>query len=162
MAILMDRSNSAQVLTDNRVDAVSRALGIQPLLFDVRRRTDVQRTLTAAVIQRSQALFAYPLPLGPGDIRQIAEFALTKRMPAVTFWEGYAEQGFLIFYGTRITDQYRRAGAYIDKILRGAKPADLPVEQSTTFQMVVNLRTAKAIGLTITPSVLARADRVIE
>ena len=80
----------------------------------------------------------------------------------MTFWEGYAEQGFLIFYGTGSSDQYRRAGVYIDKILRGAKPADLPVEQPTTLQMVINLRTAKALGLTIGPSVLARADRVIE
>jgi putative ABC transport system substrate-binding protein len=80
----------------------------------------------------------------------------------VTFWEGYVEQGFLIFYGTGISDQYRRACVYIDKILRGAKTADLPVEQPTTLQMVINLRTATALGLTIGPSVLARADKVIE
>lgn len=117
---------------------------------------------SAALNQRSQALFVYPLPVEPIEIRRIAEFALSKRLPAVTFWEGYAEEGLLLFYGTGISDQYRRAGAYIDKIFRGAKPADLPVEQPTTLQMVINLRTAKTLGLAVPPSVLARADQVIE
>jgi ABC-type uncharacterized transport system substrate-binding protein len=161
-AILMDRSNSAQVLTDAPVDEISRTLGTQPLRFDVRRKGDIQRALTAAVAQRSESLFVYPLPVDSDDIRQIAQFASTNRLPAVTFWEGYAELGFLIFYGSRIAHQYGRAGVYVDKILRGAKPSDLPIEQPATFQMVVNLRTAKALGLTIPPSLLARADQVIE
>jgi putative ABC transport system substrate-binding protein len=157
----MDRTNPAQVLTDDKVDAVGRALGMQPLRFDVRRTTDLQPAFTGVLNQRSQALFVCPLPVEVADVRRIAEFALTKRLPVVTFWEGYAEQDFLICYGTGLSDQYRRAGVYIDKILRGAKPADLPVEQPTALQMVINLRT-KALGLTIRPSVLARADRVIE
>jgi putative ABC transport system substrate-binding protein len=161
-AILMDRTNPAQVLTDDTVDAVGRVLRMQPLRFGVRRTTDLPPAFTAALNQRSQALFVYPLPVEAADVRRIAEFALARRLPAVTFWEGYAEQGFLIFYGTGISDQYRRACVYIDKILRGAKPADLPVEQPTTLQMVINLRTATALGLTIGPSVLARADKVIE
>jgi putative ABC transport system substrate-binding protein len=118
-----------------------------------------------AQAQRTSALKMQPRRFGvrrTTDVRRIAEFALAKRLPAVTFWEGYAEQRFLSFYGTGISDQYRRVGVYIDKILRGAKPADLPVEQPTTLQMVINLRTARALGLTIGPSVLARADKVIE
>lgn len=161
-AILMDRTNPAQVLTDDTVDAVGRALGMQPLRFGVRQTTDLQPALTGVLHHRSQALFVYPLPVETAGVRRIAEFALARRLPAVTFWEGYAEQGFLIFYGTGISDQYRRAGVYIDKILRGAKPADLPVEQPTALQMVINLRTATALGLTIGPSVLARADKVLE
>ena len=161
-AILMDRTNAAQVSTDKTVDTVGRALGMHPLRFDVQRAADLRNALTGALTQRAQALFVYPLPIDTADVRRIAEFGLTNRLPVVTFWEGYAEQGFLIFYGTGSSDQYRRAGVYIDKILRGAKPADLPVEQPTTLQMVINLRTAKARGLTLGPSVLARADRVIE
>ena len=68
------------------------------------------------------------------------------RLPAVTFWDGFAEQGMLMFYGTRLTEQYRRAGVYVDKILKGAKPADLPVEQPSKFELVINLKTAKALA----------------
>jgi len=162
VAILTDRTNPGQVVADDAVNATARALGIQLQRVNVRGAADLQDALTSALNQRAQALFVYPLPVEPAEIRRIADFALTKRLPAVTLWEGYVEHGLLIFYGPAITDQYRRAAPYIDKILKGAKPADLPVEQPTTLQMVINLRTAKALGLALPPSVLARADRVIE
>ena len=162
VTILMDRTNPGQVVFDDSADATARALKIRLQRVNVRGTADLDSAFTATLGQRAQALFVYPLPVEPAEIRRIADFALAKRLPAVTSWEGYAEQGLLIFYGTAKTDQYRRAAAYIDKILKGAKPADLPVEQPTTLEMVVNLRTAKALGLAIPPSVLARADRVIE
>jgi len=127
----------------------------------VRGVADIHGALTAALEQRAQALFVYPLPVEPAEIRRIADFALAKRLPTVTLWERYAELGLLMFYGTSVTDQYRRAAAYLDKILKGAKPADLPVEQPTSLHMVINLRTAKALGITIPESILLRADEVL-
>jgi len=106
--------------------------------------------------------FVYPLPLAPAHIGQIVEFALNNKLPGLTFWEGYAEQGFLMFYGPRLSDQYRRAAGYVDKILKGAEPASLPVEQPTKFELVVNLKTAKALGLAVPATLLAQADEVIE
>jgi putative ABC transport system substrate-binding protein len=94
--------------------------------------------------------------------RRIMEFAAANRVPSVSFQREMAEAGGLMSYGPSQVDMYRRAAAYVDKILKGAKPADLPVEQPTKFELVINLKTAKAIGLTIPPSVLQRADQVIE
>lgn len=162
VAILTDRTNPGQVVADDAVNAMARALALQLQRVNVRDAADLQSAFTAVLNQRAQALFVYPLTVEPAEIQRIADFALTKRLPAVTLWEGYTEHGLLLFYGPGLKDQYRRAAVYIDKILKGAKPGDLPVEQPTALQMVINLRTAKALGLRIPTSVLARADRVIE
>jgi len=92
---------------------------------------------------------------------RIAEFAIKHRLPSIGAWREFAEAGGLMAYGIAIQDVFRRAVGYVDKIFRGAKPADLPVEQPTKFELVINLKTAKALGLTIPPAVLARADEVI-
>ena len=162
VAVLRDPTNPSHLLIDDRVVAAGRALGQKPQLIDVRGVADFQAAFAAVRNQRAQALLLYPLPLQPAEIRRIADFALTNRLPAVTFWEGHAEQGVLMFYGAGNADQYRRAGVYIDKILHGAKPADLPVEQPTKFELVINLKTAKALGLTIPPALLLRANEVIQ
>jgi putative ABC transport system substrate-binding protein len=161
VGVLWDPTNPAHVFSSDQVDVAASALGLQLQRIAVRAAPDIPKTV-AALSKRTQALFVYPLPMALPDIRQIAEFALKNRLPAVTFWDGYAEQGLLMFYGSGIADQYRRAGSYVDKILKGAKPADLPVEQPTKFELAINLKTAKALGLTIPQTLLQRADQVIQ
>ena len=108
----------------------------------------------ALFVARNPAIYAY---------RQlIADFAIEHRMPGMYPWREFVEAGGLMSYGVSIPDLYRRAAGYVDKILKGAKPADLPVEQPTKFELVINLKTAKALGITIPPALLARADEVIE
>ena len=101
-------------------------------------------------------------PISAASRKQIAALAATRRLPTIYGVREYADAGGLMSYGPNLTDLYRRASTYVDKILKGAKPADLPVEQPTTFALVINLKTAKALGLTIPASVRARADQVIE
>jgi putative tryptophan/tyrosine transport system substrate-binding protein len=161
VAILTDRTNPGQVVIDDSADATARALRVQLLRINVRGAADLQGAFKAVLDQRAQALFVYPLPVEPAEIRRIADFALVKRLPAVTLLPEYAQLGLLISYGVGGADQYRRAAVYLDKILKGAKPADLPVEQPTQFELVVNLRTAKALGITIPESIRLRADEVI-
>ena len=162
IALLRDPTNPSHILIDDEVVRAGRGLGITPQRITVRAAADFQDAFAAILDQQAQALLVYALPISPADGRRIAEFAQKHRLPAVTFWEGFAEQGMLMFYGTRLTDQYRRAGVYVDKILKGARPADLPVEQPSKFELVINMKTAKALGLTIPQSVLLRADQVIE
>ncbi|HEY8151602.1 MAG TPA: ABC transporter substrate binding protein [Vicinamibacteria bacterium] len=94
--------------------------------------------------------------------QQIAELLMKHRLPGISVWRSFAEAGLLMAYGPSLSDQFRRAAAYVDKILRGAKPCDLPVERPTKFDLAINLKTAKALGLTIPPSLLQRADEVIQ
>jgi putative ABC transport system substrate-binding protein len=112
--------------------------------------------------ERPDALLVLADPRFVVHRARIVEFANKSRLPAMYPHREYAESGGLLAYGADLRDNYRRAAIYVDKILKGAKPADLPVEQPTKFEFVLNLRTAKALGLTIPPSVRARADEVIE
>jgi putative ABC transport system substrate-binding protein len=162
VAVLRDPTNPSHILIDDEVVRAGRGMAMTPQRISVRAAADFQDAFAAMLDQQAQALLVYALPISPADGRQIAEFAQKHRLPAVTFWEGFAEQGMLMFYGTRLTDQYRRAGVYVDKILKGVRPADLPVEQPTKFELVINLKTAKALGLTMPPSLLQRADEVIQ
>ena len=114
----------------------------------------------AQPILKGDALIVTSSPFGrtaPG-----AEAALRHRLPSIGTYRPYAEAGFLMSYGPNISDMFRIAADYVDKILKGAKPADLPVQQPTKFELVINLKTAKALGLTIPPAILARADEIIE
>jgi putative ABC transport system substrate-binding protein len=162
IALLRDPTNPSHLLLDDRIVAAARALGLKPQLIDVRGAVDLQNAFAAILEQHAQALLVYPLPLAPAHIGQIVEFALNNKLPGLTFWEGYAEQGFLMFYGARLSDQYRRAVGYVDKVLKGAEPASLPVEQPTKFELVINLKTAKALSLAVPATLLAQADEVIE
>jgi putative ABC transport system substrate-binding protein len=103
-----------------------------------------------------------PPPRTMDTQKSIVEFAAMQRLPTMSHWREYVDAGGLAFYGASIHDMYRRAAVYVDKILKGARPADLPVEQPTKFELIINLKAAKQIGLTIPPNVLARADKVIK
>jgi len=140
----------------------SRALGIEILPFEVRGPADFDGAVAAAVRERVGGLIASGSPAFGRNRQQIAELLTKHRLPGISVWRSFAEAGLLMAYGPSLSDQFRRAAAYVDKILRGAKPGDLPVEQPTKFELVINLKTAKALGLTIPPSLLQRADEVIQ
>lgn len=161
LVVLWDPTNRALVSIDEQLAAASRPLRIELQRISVRAPKDVEAALAAALHQRVHALLVHPLPVAPPDMQRIWDFARTSRLPTVTFWEPYARQGVLLSYGPLVAEVYRSAGVLVDKVLKGAKPADLPVELPTRFRMVINLGTANALGLTIPQSVLLRTDEVI-
>ena len=138
------------------------ALGVKVQYLDILEPRDVEIAFQAAAKGRVDAIIVLVGPLVFSQRTQIAEFAAKSRLPAIYPQTEFTEVGGLMSYGLSITDLDRRAAAYVDKILKGANPAELPVEQPTKFELVINLKTAKQIGLTIPPNVLARADRVIK
>ena len=115
-----------------------------------------------AINARSDALAVTPNAVALSNRKQIVELAAKTRLPAIYFRDEFVDSGGLMSYGADLDDHYRRAATYVDKILKGTKPGDLPVEQPTKFELVINLKTAKQIGLTISPNVLVRADKVIK
>ena len=141
-------------------EVAARTLGMELQILPVRDSGDFERAFTSA--QRASALFQVDDAMLTAHRARIADLALKNRMPAIYGLSESVDAGGLMSYGPHYADLYRRAATYVDKILKGAKPADLPVEQPTKFELVINLKTAKALGLTIPPSLLARADQVIE
>jgi putative ABC transport system substrate-binding protein len=160
VVITSDPDNRAQSLADAHADAVAKARGVRLHRVDVRHISDYEAAFKMAVSQRADAVLVSPqLPLP----RQMADFALSHRLPIMTLITAPGAQvGQLMIYGPRFADQVHRVAGYVDRILKGARPGDLPVEQADRFELTVNLKTAKALGLTIPPSVLLRADQVIE
>jgi len=145
-----------------QLERVTQSLGIQAQLLDVRAPGDLERAFDAASEQRADALIVSNDGLTVANRKIITELAARHRLPAIYPSKEFTEAGGLISYAPNLADQYRRAATYADKILKGASPADLPIEQPTRFELVVNVKTAKVIGLTIPESFLARADEVIE
>jgi putative tryptophan/tyrosine transport system substrate-binding protein len=130
--------------------------------LDVLDPKDIETAFRAASKGRAGAVLVLGSPVATSQRAQITDLAAKNRLPAMYPQSDYMDAGGLMFYGPSITDLYRRAATYVDKILKGAKPADLPVEQPTKFEFIINLKAAKQIGLTIPPNVLARADKVIK
>ena len=145
-----------------QVEAAARSLGLEVTRLEVRAAGDIERTFGTIVRNQVGALMPVSSALFHGERWRIVHLAAKYRLPAMYEHRDFAEAGGLLSYGPDILSLNRRAGAYVDKILKGAKPADLPVEQPTKFELVINLRTAKALGLTIPPSVLIRADQLLE
>jgi putative tryptophan/tyrosine transport system substrate-binding protein len=161
LAILANAGSPIAMLDMDEVQTTARTLGIEVITFTIRSSEDIAPTFDA-LKGRTDALYVVGEPLVNTNRVKINTFALSQRLPTIYILPEYVEAGGLMSYGPNLQDLYRRAADLVDKILRGTKPADIPVEQPTKFDLVVNLTTAKAIGLEIPPMLLARADRVIE
>jgi ABC-type uncharacterized transport system substrate-binding protein len=151
---------NAQVVGETERAAV--ALGVHHLYLDVRAPADIETAFRAARKGRADAVLSLSSFLFISQRKQLVDLAVKSRLPAIYDRREYVEDGGLMSYGVSQPDLFRRAATYVDKILKGAKPADLPVEQPKKFDFIINLKAAKQIGLTIPPNVLARADRVIK
>jgi ABC-type uncharacterized transport system substrate-binding protein len=162
VAVLMDPTNPSHVPLKNELDVAAKVLGMTVQRIDVRTVTDLDGAFATALRERADAFFLFPLRVAPPDWRRILEFAVKNRMPTLMLRKEDVEAGGLMSYGPNFRDHLRSAGIYVDKILKGAKPGDLPVEQPTKFELVINLKTAKALGLTIPRSILSVADQVIQ
>jgi putative ABC transport system substrate-binding protein len=162
VALLWDPQNSGSVQAWKESQTPARELGLQLHSMAVSSADKFEAAFNDAIKAHSTAVAVTPTILATSHRKQIVELAAKTRLPAIYAREEFVQSGGLMSYGTDLEDHYRRAAAYVDKILKGAKPADLPVEQPTKFEVVINLKAAKQIGLTIPPNVLARADRVIK
>jgi putative tryptophan/tyrosine transport system substrate-binding protein len=140
----------------------ARALGLTTIPVEARGLDSLEQAFATMVKERAQAFVMQGDSVLFNHRGQIAEMALRNRLPAASLQREYAEAGFLLTYGADIRDLFRRSGVFVDKIFMGAKPADLPVEQPTKFDLVINLKTAKALGIFVPPTLLTRADEVIE
>jgi putative ABC transport system substrate-binding protein len=145
-----------------RVETAGQTLGVQVRLLEARRPEELDTAFAAMARQRPDALLVNADPMYDSQRQRIVELARKLRVPAIYQWREFAEAGGLMSYGADLPALYRRLPVYMDKILKGARPAELPVEQPTKYELVINLKTAKDFGLTLAPSFLARADRVIE
>jgi ABC-type uncharacterized transport system substrate-binding protein len=143
-------------------EAAARALGVRLQVVEVRGPADFDRAFSDMTMARTDALAVMSTPTLFGERRRLLDLAAKNRLPTVFPYREYLDAGGLIAYGPNVADLYRRIATYVDKILKGAKPADLPVEQPTKFDLVINLTTAKGLGLEVPPTLLARADEVIE
>jgi ABC-type uncharacterized transport system substrate-binding protein len=161
LEIVANVGNPASVLEMDEAQATARALGLEVTTSKIRRAEDIASAFEA-LKERADALYISPDPLMNTNRTRINILAVGARLPTMHGAREYVEAGGLMSYGSNTPDLFRRAAEYVDKILRGAKPADIPVEQPRKFDLVINLTTAKALGLEVPPTLLARADEVIE
>ena len=146
------------------IEATAAPLGVTLLLQEAHQfdpSTNVEEVLKGAVANRADAILGLQGPLYFRERQRICDFALRHRLPGMFELAEYTQAGCLLSYSTSLADLSRRSAGYVDKILKGAKPTDLPVEQPTKFELVINMKTARALGLTIPPSLLLRADQIV-
>ena len=146
----------------NAAEIAARALGVRLQFVEARGPADFDRAFSDMTTARAGALTVLPSRMFTGERRRLVDLAAKNRLPAVFPFRDFADAGGLMSYGPNLADLSRRAATYVDKILKGAKPGDLPVEQPAKFELVINLKTAKALGLTIPPSLLGRANEIIQ
>jgi putative tryptophan/tyrosine transport system substrate-binding protein len=162
VAIIWNATNPYPALVFRQTENAARQLKIEVQSLEVRTPDDVNSALEAAVREKANALITVEDPLTVNSRKQIADFAAKNQLPTMSGLREYVDAGGLLSYGPALGDLYRRAAGYVDKILKGAKPSELPVEQPTKFELVINVKTANALDLTIPPDMLAIADAVIE
>ena len=162
VAILLNPSQGGHRLAVRQAESAVRALGVQLQVLEARTASEIDAAFAAMTSQRVGGLIVLRDAVFRAQRAQIVALAAKNRLPAVYGLREEAEAGGLLAYGASVPQNFRRAATYVDKILKGAKPSDLPVEQPTKFELVINLKTARALGLTILPSLLAQADEVIE
>jgi putative ABC transport system substrate-binding protein len=162
LAILGDTGGPASVSGVQETQATAQALGVRLHAVTVGSPAELDGAFSAIARERPAVLIVTPSPMLFGERRRLAELAVKHRFPTVHGFAEYAEAGGLLAYGADLAEGFRRAPVYVDRILKGARPGDLPIEQATKLRLVLNLKTAKALGLTIPPIVLARADEIID
>ena len=162
LAVLSDSTEPGNPKALKETEIAAKGFGVQVFYIDVQNPKDIESAFRAANNHRAEALLVMPTPVMNQSRKQMVGLAAKSRLPAIYPRAEYVEEGGLMMYGVNTNDLFRRAAIFVDKILKGAKPAALPVEQPTKFDLLFNLKAAKQIGLTIPPNVLARADRVIK
>ena len=162
IAVLWNAGSPGQVIQEGETRAAAQVLGMKMLSLGVRTLEEIEDAFTTIVRERPEALFVLADRLFLHHRKRIMDFAIQQRLPGVHAYRELVEVGGLMSYGPSYADMHRRAAIYVDRILRGERPADLPVERPVKFELVLNLKTAKALGLTVPPTLLARADEVIE
>jgi putative ABC transport system substrate-binding protein len=162
VAVLWDGANPANRRNVHELETAAHALGLTVQAWEVQGTEDFERLFAALTQERPDALYVAGGPLMGTNRKRIADFAFKSRLPSVYEWRGAVEDGGLMSYGPNGAAAQRRAASYVDKILKGAKPGDLPVEQPTKFELILNLRTAQALGVTFSPTLLLLADEMIK
>jgi putative ABC transport system substrate-binding protein len=162
MAVLWNPTTPGNALALREAEITARALAVELQLLEARSASDFDGAYAAMTARRAGALLILGDVMFTTHRRRLAALAVKGRLPAIYGGREFVDEGGLLCYGAKLSDNFHRAAVYVDKILKGAKPGDLPIERPTTFQLVVNLKTARALGLTIPPSLLQRADQVID
>ena len=162
LAVLLNPEDPISTLGWKEIELPARKLNVEAHALEVRNNAELDKALQQAVKARMNALAIMPNPVFVQNLKRIADFALQNHLPSMFHLREFANVGGLVSYGVDRNDLFQRAASYVDKILKGAKPADLPIEQPTKFELVINLKTAKALGLSVPPTLLSRADEVIE
>jgi ABC-type uncharacterized transport system substrate-binding protein len=162
VAVLWNSESHTEIGSLRIAEAAARSLGLKVRPMPVNRPEDFEKTFASIAHEHTEAIFPVPSSMFRSHRARIVELARKHRLPGIYEHSGFVDAGGLMSYGPDVVEMFRHAAMYVDKILKGTKPNDLPIEQPTKFDFVVNMKTAKALGLTIPPSLLLRADRVIE
>jgi putative ABC transport system substrate-binding protein len=162
VAMIYNPDNPGAALFGRSFEEAARSLAIEPTIARVHGLADIERVIKTVAEQPNGGIFFAPDVTVSVHLEQIVPIVARHRLPSIHSERVFVKNGGLVYYGTDRADLYRRAASYVDRVLRGEKPGDLPYQQPTKYELVVNLKTAKALGLTVPPSLLARADEVIE